>query len=100
MQQSPIPDGYFAMTDTDKVGYWVGMLYRAMRSAGEDGHEEITILDKDLLASLIAADPDVGELMSQILPQLARMWMESPDKFVARVNMQMGTAFGARWTKS
>jgi len=93
MQPHPTPHGYLAMSKEDKIAHWSGYLYRGMRWAGEDGCDEISILDEKEIARLRAADPDIDLLMPYVLLNLARMWMEPIESFVARVNKQMGTHF-------
>jgi hypothetical protein len=77
----------------DKALHWVGILYRAMRSAGEMGSEEITIFTPDLLTRMRADDPHIDERMPFVLTYLARMWLEDPDVFVTKINSRLGTAY-------
>ena len=93
MQPHPIPHGYVEMSKNDKVAHWSGYLYRCMRWAGEDGCDEISILDEREIARLRAADRNIDQLMPYVLLNLARMWIEPVESFVARVNKQMGTNF-------
>jgi hypothetical protein len=80
-------------SDDDKALHWVGILYRAMREAGEGGSEEITIFTPDLLAKMRADDPHVDARMPFVLTYLARMWLEDPDAFLARINSRLGTVY-------
>src|SRR5690242_19969461 len=80
-------------SDEDKALHWVGVLYRSMRVAGECGDEEITIFTPALLAQMRGDDPKVDALMPFALTYLARMWLEDPTAFVARINSQLGTSY-------
>lgn len=93
MTSSSLPPEYAGWNATERIGFWTGLLYRQMRWAGEDGLEEITILDAPLLARMREDDPGVDALLPFVLVQLSRMWMTQPGDFVARVNAQMGTDF-------
>ena len=88
-----LPPDYDTWDRNEKVRHWTGNLYRYMRSAGEDGHEEISIFDAALLDRLRRADPTIDTLMPSILTYIARMWLEEPAGFVARANGSMGTLF-------
>lgn len=96
MLPHPLPDDYAQMNDDKRVAHWSAYLGRGMRWAGEDGYDEISILDANEIARLRAADPDIDRLMPPILAVLAKMWMEPIDAFFMRVNKQMGTAFEAK----
>ncbi len=54
-QDTMLPAGYSDMDHDGKVRHWVQHLYRAMRWAGEDGHDEISILDRQEIEHLTAA---------------------------------------------
>ena len=73
--------------------HWAGLLYRQMRWAGEDGCEETSIFDRNLLQQMRQDEPDIDALMPSILTYLARMWREEPLAFVGRINAQLGTAY-------
>jgi len=77
----------------DKALYWVGILYRSMRHAGESGCEEITIFTPALLHGMRGDDPQVDALMPFVLTYLARMWLEDPAAFVAQINSKLGTDY-------
>lgn len=84
---------YFAKSPDDRALYWVAELYRQMRWAGEDGHEESSIFTPSLLAGMRAHDPDIDALMSPILTRLARMWLEPPEDFLKNVNARLGSSY-------
>jgi hypothetical protein len=77
----------------ERVLRWVGILYRGMRSTGEQGDEEMTFFDARLLEQLRQDETDIDALMSSILTYLARMWLTPPDVFVADANARMGTTY-------
>ena len=88
-----LASNYNALSYDDRVSHWTGVFYRQMRWAGEDGHEEITILDRRLLDELRRDEPDIDRMMPSILTYLARMWLTAPSTFLERVNAQMGTHY-------
>ena len=96
MQAHPTPPGYAEMTDAQKVAHWSSHLYRGMRWAGEDGADEISVLDEREHMKLLAADADIDRLMPQVLAQLARAWLVPVDAFILRVNRQMGKNYQGR----
>ena len=77
----------------DRVAHWAGILYRAMRTTGEDGREEMTIFEPRLLADLRRDEPDIDPMMPSILTYLARMWLTPPHVFLADANARMGTTY-------
>lgn len=92
-RRHPLPENYAQMNDEEKITHWFNYIYRGMRCAGEDGCDEMAMLDKAELESYRATDPDIDMFMPYILGYLARMWMEPVERFVGRVNSQMGTDF-------
>lgn len=88
-----LPADYYQKSRDEKVGHWVGLIYRQMRWAGEDGCEERSVLDQTLLARMRSDDRDIDELMPSILTYLARMWLEPPATFVSHANERMGTNY-------
>lgn len=87
------PESYAEMNSEEKKAHWSAVLYRAMRWAGEDGHDETSIFDKQLISDLRAFDHEVDRYMPQVLSELAVSQMEQPDRFFAKVNKQMGTYY-------
>lgn len=88
-----LPENYHDMSENDQAAHWVGYIYRGMRWAGEDGYDEISILDRKELEMWKKLDPTIERLMPIILEGLAGMWLQPKDAFFQRVNEQMGSQF-------
>lgn len=87
------PLNYCDKNREDKICYWVGILYRSMRWVGEEGYEEISIFDKNLLTHMKKVDPNIDVIMPLILSTLSKMWMEDANNFIKKVNRQLGTHY-------
>ncbi len=88
-----LPENYHDLSENDQAAHWVGYICRGMRWAGEDGHDELSILDRKELERWKELDPTIERLMPKVLDGLAAMWQEPKDAFFQRVNEQMGTQF-------
>lgn len=88
-----LPQNYQEMSENERVAHWVAYIYRGMRWAGEDGHDEISILDCKELEKWKTLDPQIETIMPKILEGIAKMWMQTTDAFFQRVNKQMGASF-------
>ena len=88
-----LPSNYHEMSENDQAAHWIGYIYRGMRSAGEEGYDEISILDRKELGKWKALDPQLENLLPKILEILADMWQVPKEAFFQRVNDQMGTDF-------
>lgn len=91
------PDNYREMTKDERKGHWSAVLYRAMRWAAEDGHDEESIFDKKLISELRSFDRDIDEYMPEVLSGLSVSQMEEPTIFLSRLNSQMGTEYKVDW---
>jgi hypothetical protein len=85
-----LPSNYHEMSEDDQVSYWSAYIYRGMRWAGEDGYDEISILDRKELVKWKTLDPTIERLLPKVLESLAVMWQQPKDAFISRVNKQMG----------
>jgi hypothetical protein len=90
-----LPKNYHDISESDQVAHWVGYIYRGMRWSGEDGCDEISILDRKELEMWKRLDPTIERLMPRVLDGLAEMWHQPKDAFFKRVNEQMGTQFSS-----
>ncbi len=88
-----LPSNYHEMSGNDQAAHWAAYIYRGMRWAGEDGYDEISMLDRKELAKWKTLDPQLEKIMPKILDCLAEMCQEPKDAFFQRVNQQMGTDF-------
>jgi len=88
-----LPSNYHEISENEQAVHWVRYIYQGMRWAGEDGYDEISILDRKELDKWKTLDPQLEKIMPKILDSLADMWQEPKDAFFQRVNKQMGTDF-------
>jgi hypothetical protein len=88
-----LPSGYLGMSREERIGYWVAMIYRQMRWAGEDGNDELSVFEQRLVGLLKGDEPEIDSLMPSILTYLSRMWLEAPAAFLGKVNARLGTSY-------
>lgn len=82
------------MNHAERSRHWTAALYRGMRCAAEDGYDEVSIFDEALLNNLRNFDPDIDELLPEVLTHLAHMELDDPAEFVAKVNARMNISYG------
>ena len=87
------PQNYKEMDQEERKHHWSAVFTRAMRWAGEDGNDEISIFDEKLIRDLRIFDANIDLLMPEVLTGLAVMEMESPNAFLAKINSRMRTSF-------
>lgn len=79
IQNSNFSVQYTRWPAVDKIGYWVGVLYRLRRQTGESGHDEDDAFSPALLVKMRAVDPGIDTILVAVLAELGRMEAVSPD---------------------
>lgn len=82
LRRAEFPRMYAGWIVPERIGYWVGVLYRQRRQAGESGAHEDAAFTAALVAQMRAIDPNVEWLLPSVLAELARM--EMMDEHVLR----------------
>ncbi|WP_321869604.1 hypothetical protein [Burkholderia ubonensis] len=92
IQKANFPAVYARWTASDKIRYWVGVLYRLRRQTGEGGRNEDEAFVPALLARMRAVDPGIDSILATILAELGRMEMTGPDVVRAAFNRRTGAS--------
>lgn len=79
IQNSNFSVQYTGWRAVDKIGYWVGVLYRLRRQTGESGHDEDDAFSPALLVKMRAVDPGIDTILVAVLTELGGMEAVSPD---------------------
>ena len=68
---------------SERVSHWVLWLHRGRRWAGEQGHDEDTAFTPDAWRHMRQIDPDIDQLLPEIIDELAQMWATDPIQLLA-----------------
>lgn len=93
LESALFPARYAAWPRSDKVGYWVGMLYRQRRQTGENGQDEDVIFHPGLLEQMRQTDNQIEDIFPEIIRLLAHMEQRDPVELLAAFNARAGTNF-------
>lgn len=90
VKTATFPETYRAWSDPERIGYWVSWLHRGRRWAGENGQDEDIAFDPDVWQRMKSVDPEIEDLLPDIIADLARMWMVDPDEMLATFRRRSG----------
>jgi hypothetical protein len=75
---------------SERISHWALWLNRVRRWAGEDGHDEDTAFTPDVWRRMREVDPDVEELLPEIIDELAKLWMTDPARMLSDFRRRAG----------
>lgn len=90
VKEAGFPARYGGWSSDEKVNHWIGVVYRARRSAGEQGVAEEAAFSPDLISEMQKTDPDIHALLPDIIKGVARMDMSAPEDMAAAFNRRTG----------
>lgn len=73
IRETKFPCLYARWTLTEKIEYWVGVLHRIRRQAGERGGNEDVAFSPVLLEKMRTVDSGIDSILASILAELSRM---------------------------
>ncbi len=95
LHRQRFPVDYAAWPRPQRVAYWATMLHRFRRASGESGHQEDEIYTPALIRDMEKTDPQVRQLLPDILAHLAALEHDSADQTIAAFTARTGVAVGA-----
>lgn len=95
LQRQRFPVDYATWPRSQRVAYWATTLHRFRRANAESGHEEDEIYTPALVHSMEKTDPEVRQLLPDILARLAALEQDSADQTIAAFTARTGVAVGA-----
>jgi len=75
---------------SERVSHWSLWLHRGRRAAGEDGHDEDTAFTPSAWRYMRAVDPDIEDLLPEIIDELAKLWTTDPVQMLAEFRRRAG----------
>lgn len=92
LRKTEFPRTYAGWIVPERIGYWVGVLYRQRRQAGESGTHEDAAFTAALAAQMKRVDPNIEWLLPSVLAELARMEMTDERVLRAAFSERTGIA--------
>ncbi|OXI36897.1 hypothetical protein CFB84_33465 [Burkholderia aenigmatica] len=92
LRKTEFPRTYAGWIVPERIGYWVGVLYRQRRQAGESGTHEDAAFTAALAAQMKRVDPNIEWLLPSVLAELARMEMTDEHALRAAFSERTGIA--------
>lgn len=91
VRQATFPERYrHEWSHSERVGHWVSWLHRARRWAGENGNDEESAFGPDAWRYMREVDPDIEDLLPEIIDELARLWMTDPERMLEEFRRRSG----------
>jgi hypothetical protein len=75
---------------SERVSHWALWLHRARREAGESGDDEDVAFIPAVWRYMLEIDPDIEQLLPEIIDELARLWMTDPDQMLTEFRRRIG----------
>ena len=75
---------------SERVSHWVLWLHRRRRWAGEDGHDEDAGFTPDAWRYMREVDPNIEQLLPEIIDELAEVWTTDPVRMHAEFRRRTG----------
>ena len=94
LKKAAFPAKYARWTSAERANYWVGVLYRARRQAGESGAREDDAFDVDLRRAMLATDPAIEAILPECIASLARMEQVESSTLARVFSERTGLAVG------
>lgn len=83
LHRQRFPVDYAAWPRPQRVAYWAATLHRFRRASGESGHQEDEIYTPALVSDMEKTDPQVRQLLPDILAHVAALEQDSADRAIA-----------------
>ena len=90
LEKADFPARYAAWPVSEKISYWVAMLFRRRRHTGENGHSPDEAFDAALIPDSRRLDSNIEAILPEIIRGLALMESAEPADLLARFNARTG----------
>lgn len=91
VRQARLPERYRReWSRSERVSHWTLWLHRGRRWAGEDGHDEDAAFTPAAWQYMRETDPEIEDLLPDIIDELAQLWLTNPDQMLAEFRRRAG----------
>jgi hypothetical protein len=90
IEKAKFPETYKNLPTDEKVAYWIEVLHRARRLAGEDGLDEEDAFSPELIVNMKKLDANIEALLPDVINGLAWITMSAPEDMLAVFNRRTG----------
>jgi hypothetical protein len=91
VRQARFPERYrLEWSRSERVSHWALWLHRGRRWAGEDGHDEDTAFTPAAWQHMREIDPDIEDLLPEIIDEVAQLWTTDPVQMLAEFRRRAG----------